>query len=180
MQALLAIPRRERRKLVSAALTDLLPEQEIARRVLLFAALQVHFARMASLLQASDLRPVATSACPACRNAPVSSAVVGWPKAYNTRFCTCSLCGTMGNAIRVACVDCTKAMIACFAAVLFQDGSGSAQFRKEWGRSLPRQTATFAFNSRDAPSSRHPPFVPPDRIGRVLRIGPCSPAGRHP
>ena len=56
----------------------------------------------------------------------VSSAVVGWPKAYNTRFCTCSLCGTMGNAIRVACVACTKVMIACFAAVLFQDGSGSA------------------------------------------------------
>jgi FdhE protein len=33
--------------------------------------------------------------------------VVGWPKAHNTRFCTCSLCGTMWNVVRVKCVLCS-------------------------------------------------------------------------
>jgi len=106
IQALLAVPHEERRKLASAALTDALPEREVARRALLLAGLQVHFARMASLLQASDLRPIANGACPVCGSLPVSSVVVGWPKAYNTRFCTCSLCGTMWNAVRIACLLC--------------------------------------------------------------------------
>jgi FdhE protein len=36
----------------------------------------------------------------------MSSAVVGWPKAYNTRFCACSLCATMWNVVRVKCLMC--------------------------------------------------------------------------
>ena len=38
----------------------------------------------------------------------MTSAVVGWPNAHNTRFCTCSLCGTMWNVVRVKCVLCTS------------------------------------------------------------------------
>ncbi len=34
--------------------------------------------------------------------------VVGWPKAHNTRFCACSLCGTMWNVVRIKCVLCTS------------------------------------------------------------------------
>ena len=48
----------------------------------------------ARLLAADDLKPVADGVCPACGGAPVTSSVVGWPKAHNTRFCTCSLCAT--------------------------------------------------------------------------------------
>jgi FdhE protein len=106
IQALLAGSRQERRKLASVALKDAVPEEGIARRALLLAGLQVHFARIASLLQASELKPVANGACPVCGGAPASSAVVGWPKAYNTRFCVCSLCGTMWNVVRVACLLC--------------------------------------------------------------------------
>jgi FdhE protein len=96
----------ERRKMMSATLGDL-PADDIAQRVLVTAALQVHFTRLAALLRAEDLKPVADGACPVCGSAPMTSSVVGWPKAHNTRFCTCSLCGTMWNVVRVKCVLCS-------------------------------------------------------------------------
>jgi FdhE protein len=37
----------------------------------------------------------------------MTSSVVGWPKAHNSRFCTCWLCGTMWNVVRVKCVLCS-------------------------------------------------------------------------
>jgi len=37
----------------------------------------------------------------------MTSSVVGWPKAHNTRFCSCSLCGTMWNVVRIKCVLCS-------------------------------------------------------------------------
>src|SRR5581483_8222814 len=80
---------------------------DLARRVLLLAALQVHFARLAALLPAQDLKPVADGACPACGSAPMTSSVVGWPGAHNTRFCACSLCGTLWNVVRIKCVLCS-------------------------------------------------------------------------
>ena len=57
---------------------------------------------------ADDLKPVADGACPVCGSAPMTSSVVGWPKAHNTRFCTCSLCATMWNVVRVKCVLCSS------------------------------------------------------------------------
>ena len=91
-----------------AVLKDLPPAGDLAQRVLIVAGLQVHFARLASRLSASDLKPVADSACPTCGSAPMVSSVVGWPKAHNSRFCTCSLCGTMWNVVRVKCVLCSS------------------------------------------------------------------------
>ena len=78
----------------------------MAQRVLVLAGLQVHFARLAAALDAATLKPVANGACPACGSPPMASAIVGWPKAYNTRYCTCGLCGTMWNVIRATCVLC--------------------------------------------------------------------------
>ena len=78
----------------------------VAETVLLAAALQVHFSRLAAALDARQLQPVADGVCPACGAPPVSSAVVGWPNAENTRFCTCSLCATQWNVVRVKCVTC--------------------------------------------------------------------------
>jgi FdhE protein len=99
----------ERRVMIAAALADTAPaEQDLARRVLVLAGLQVHFARMASMLEAGDLKPVAASACPVCGSAPMTSSVVGWPGAHNTRYCTCSLCGTMWNVVRVTCLLCSS------------------------------------------------------------------------
>jgi FdhE protein len=92
-------------QIASAALKDA-PTEDVAQRVLVAAGLQVHFARIAALLDADDLKPVADGACPVCGSSPMTSSVVGWPKAHNTRFCTCSVCGTMWNVVRVKCVLC--------------------------------------------------------------------------
>jgi len=98
----------ERRAMIVAALKDASPPDDIAQRALLLAGLQVHFTRLVAQLAADDLKPVADGVCPACGGAPVSSMVVGWPKAHNTRFCACSLCATMWNVVRVKCVLCSS------------------------------------------------------------------------
>ena len=92
--------------LVSAALKNASPPEDVAQRVLILAGLQVHFSRLAAMLDAKALTPVAHGACPSCGSPPLASSVVGWPKAYNTRYCTCGLCGTMWNVVRVMCVLC--------------------------------------------------------------------------
>jgi FdhE protein len=98
----------QRGAMIAGALKDIAPPDDIAQRTLVLAALQVHFARMAALLSADDLKPIADGVCPSCGSAPASSMVVGWPKAHNTRFCTCSLCATMWNVVRVKCVLCSS------------------------------------------------------------------------
>jgi FdhE protein len=104
----LAAASAERRcQLMSGALKDA-PVEDIAGHVLILAGLQIAFARLAAKLDAGDLRPVADSVCPACGSPPVSSSVVGWPNAHNSRFCTCSLCGTMWNVVRIKCVICSS------------------------------------------------------------------------
>jgi len=108
VQTLLAAPREELRKLASTVLKDVAPVSDVASRVLALAALQVQFTRMAALLNEGDLKLVANGACPVCGSAPVTSAVVGWAKAHNTRFCSCSLCGTMWNVVRVTCLLCNS------------------------------------------------------------------------
>jgi FdhE protein len=97
----------ERRRLASEALKDAEPD-DVAQRVLIAAGLQVHFARLAALLVADDLKPVADGVCPVCGSPPMTSSVVGWPGAHNTRFCTCSLCASMWNVVRVKCVLCSS------------------------------------------------------------------------
>lgn len=101
-------PSTQRRTMMSDALKDVPPSEGVAQRTLVAAGLQVHFARLAAMLAADDLKPVADGACPVCGSAPASSTVVGWPRAHNTRFCTCSLCSTMWNVVRVKCVLCSS------------------------------------------------------------------------
>lgn len=70
------------------------------------AALQVHFARLASTLDADMLKPIGHGACPCCGSAPVASAVVGWSGAHGSRFLFCALCGAAWNYIRIKCAAC--------------------------------------------------------------------------
>ncbi len=92
--------------LVGAVLANAIPPEALAEHVFVAAALQVHFARLAAHLDAKALVPVGQGACPACGGPPVSSMVVGWSGAQNTRFCACSLCGTLWNYPRIECVLC--------------------------------------------------------------------------
>lgn len=98
----------QRQGFITGVLSGVTPAESVAEHVLMAAALQIHFARAAHLLDAESLVPIADGVCPACGSGPVSSAVVGWPGAHNTRFCTCSLCATQWNVVRVKCVLCSS------------------------------------------------------------------------
>ena len=92
--------------MVGAVLSNAIPVDALAEHVFVAAVLQVHFARLAARLDAERLIPVGEGACPACGAPPVSSMVVGWHGAQGTRFCACSLCGTLWNYPRVRCTLC--------------------------------------------------------------------------
>jgi FdhE protein len=89
-----------------AVLANEIPVADFADHVFVAAALQVHYARLASRLEAKRLVPVGDGACPACGGAPVSSMVVDWPGAHNSRFCVCSLCATRWHYVRIKCTLC--------------------------------------------------------------------------
>ena len=95
-----------RDEMVRAVLADSIPVETLASHVFVAAALQVHFARVASRLDASKLVPVGDAACPVCGGAPVASVVVGWQNAANTRYCACSLCETWWHYVRIRCTAC--------------------------------------------------------------------------
>jgi len=101
-----AADRGEFAAMVRAVLANAIPVGALAEHVFVAAALQVHFARLAAQLDAETLLPVGQGVCPACGSPPVSSIVVGWSDALNTRFCACWLCGTLWNYPRVKCVLC--------------------------------------------------------------------------
>ena len=96
----------ERRTMMRAVLLDEIPGDAIAEHVLAAAAVQVMFTRMAAKLDAATLERVADGACPTCGGAPVASAIVGWEGAHGTRFCTCSICATQWNVVRIKCLVC--------------------------------------------------------------------------
>jgi FdhE protein len=95
-----------RAAMVGAVLANTIPVEALAEHVFVAAALQVYFARLAAQLDAKALVSVGQGVCPACGRSPVSSMVVGWTGALNTRFCACSLCGTLWNYPRIKCVLC--------------------------------------------------------------------------
>ncbi|MBV8837970.1 MAG: formate dehydrogenase accessory protein FdhE [Alphaproteobacteria bacterium] len=95
-----------REAMMRALLADSVPVETLAEHVFVAAALQVHFARLASRLDADALAPVGEGACPACGGPPVASMVVGWKGAHGTRFCGCALCGTLWNVVRIKCTLC--------------------------------------------------------------------------
>ena len=92
--------------MMRAILVDEVPDTAIAEHILAAAALQVHFARLASGLDVDALKPIAPGACPACGSAPVSSMLVNWEGMYGSRFCTCSLCSTNWHTARIKCLAC--------------------------------------------------------------------------
>ncbi|WP_036260182.1 formate dehydrogenase accessory protein FdhE [Methylocapsa aurea] len=102
MQAGLA----EQEAMARAVLADALPVEAMAEHVYIAAALQIHFARLAAGLAAGSLVSLGDGTCPACGGAPSATMVVGWPGAHGARFCTCSLCATLWNVVRIKCVLC--------------------------------------------------------------------------
>lgn len=87
-------------------LADAIPIEALAEHVFVAAALQIHFARRAQRLDAASLVPIADGVCPACGGAPGVSIVVGWHGAHGARFCSCSLCASLWNYVRIRCAAC--------------------------------------------------------------------------
>ena len=98
-----------RRAMMQAVILDEIPSDAIAEHVLAAAAVQVLFTRLAAQLDVAALENVADGACPACGGAPVASAVVGRTGSFGTRFCTCSICATQWNVVRIKCLVCGSA-----------------------------------------------------------------------
>jgi FdhE protein len=94
--------------MVRDVLSDAIPADAIAEHAYVAAGLQVHFARLAEKLHKDKLIRISDGACPCCGGPPVSSLVVGWMEAEGTRYCSCSLCGTLWNVVRVKCVLCSS------------------------------------------------------------------------
>lgn len=94
------------RAMAETVLLGAMPGDAIAGHVLLAAALQVHFARLAARLEARRLTRVADAACPACGSSPGVSMVVGWPGAAGSRFCVCAVCATAWHVVRIKCLLC--------------------------------------------------------------------------
>lgn len=92
--------------MAKAVLANEIPVEEFAEHVFIAAALQVHYARLASRLDSKKLVPVGDGACPSCGGAPVASMVVGWQGAHGARYCTCSLCATQWHYVRIKCTLC--------------------------------------------------------------------------
>jgi FdhE protein len=92
--------------MVRAVLADAIPVETLASHAFVAAALQVHFARVATQLDAARLVPVGDAICPVCGGPPVASVIVGWQHAANTRFCVCSLCETWWHYVRIRCTVC--------------------------------------------------------------------------
>jgi FdhE protein len=95
-----------RDRMVRNVVADSLPMDALAEHVFVAAALQIHFALLASRLEAKRLVPVGDGVCPCCGGPPVSSLVVGWPTAHGARYCACSFCGTLWNYVRIRCTQC--------------------------------------------------------------------------
>ena len=93
-------------ELIRGVLSNAVPSAALAEHLFAAAVLEVHFARSAAQLDVKSLRPVGQGACPVCGAPPVSSLVVGWRDAQATRFCACSLCGTLWNYPRIKCTLC--------------------------------------------------------------------------
>jgi FdhE protein len=100
-----ADPAAQRQRLADT-LEDAVAADAIAEHVFIAAALQLHAARLAALLQADLLKPVGTGVCPACGGAPVACVLVDRPGAHNARYCVCATCATQWNSVRVTCVLC--------------------------------------------------------------------------
>ncbi|MBN9064325.1 MAG: formate dehydrogenase accessory protein FdhE [Rhizobiales bacterium] len=98
---------RERRAaMINSVLDHSIPAEEFAEHVYVAAMLQVHFAHLASALDAERLKAVGDGVCPACGGPPVASLIVEWPSAHGNRFCACSLCSTLWNYVRIRCCSC--------------------------------------------------------------------------
>lgn len=132
----------ERRTMMNAIFSGALPAEAIAEHIYIWAGLQVHLARLASVLDVSSVKPIADGVCPVCGSQPVSTMVVGWTGSHGARFCVCSLCSTLWHYVRIKCVLCGSTKGVGFQEVDGGDGVIKAETCdecKSWVKILYQQ-----------------------------------------
>lgn len=117
----------ERTKMVANVLADAIPFEAVAEHGFVAAALQVHFARLAAGLDPKPLKPVGDGVCPVCGGAPSASLVVGRISPEGSRFCSCSLCGTLWNYVRAKCCLCGTTKDISLREIAGGDGTIKAE-----------------------------------------------------
>ncbi|WP_378941288.1 formate dehydrogenase accessory protein FdhE [Mesorhizobium sp. ANAO-SY3R2] len=122
----------QRRSMMQAVFDGVLPDDVIAECIYVWAALQLHLARLASGLDPSSLVPVAEGVvCPVCGGKPSSSMVVGWQGSHGARFCTCSLCSTLWHYVRIKCILCGSTKGISYQEIEGQGGTVKAETCEE-------------------------------------------------
>jgi FdhE protein len=118
---------------IAAVLTEAVPTDAVAEHVFVAAGLQVHFARLASRLDAAALAPIAVGVCPCCGGRPAASLVVGWYGGEGARYAACALCATLWNEVRVKCLVCGSTKGVGLQGIDGQDGTVKAETCDECG-----------------------------------------------
>jgi FdhE protein len=116
-----------RADMTRAVLANAVSVEALAEHVFAAAIVQVHFVRLAHALDASRLVLVADGVCPACGGPPVASVIVGWHGAHGTRFCSCALCATMWNMVRIKCTLCGSTEGISYQAIESSTGTVKAE-----------------------------------------------------
>jgi FdhE protein len=119
--------------MIADVLTESIPAEAVAEHVYVAAALQVHFARLASGMDGAALVPVGVGACPVCGGPPVASLIVGWYGAEGARYACCALCSTLWNEVRIKCLICGSTKGIGLQEVEGQSGTVKAETCDECG-----------------------------------------------
>jgi FdhE protein len=116
-----------RTEMAKGVLANAVAVEMLAEHVFAAAIVQVHFTRLAAELDASRLVPVGDGVCPACGGPPLASVIVGWRGAHGTRFCSCALCGTLWNYVRIKCTLCGSTKGITYRAIEGDAGTVKAE-----------------------------------------------------
>jgi len=119
--------------MIAGLLADSIPADALAEHIYASAALQVHFARLASRMDGGALVPVGVGVCPLCGGRPVASLIVGWYGAEGARYASCMLCATLWNEVRVKCLVCSSTKGIGYQEIDGQDGTVKAETCDECG-----------------------------------------------
>lgn len=122
----------QRRSMMQAVFDGVLPDDAIAECIYVWTAMQLHLARLASVLNPNLLAPVAEGVvCPVCGGKPSSSMVVGWQGSHGARFCACSLCSTLWHYVRIKCILCGSTKGISYQEIEGQGGIVKAETCEE-------------------------------------------------
>jgi len=101
---------------------------DVGHAPFVMAALQVMFARRASLLNEHDL-PYTDPAtiCPVCGSEPVASVIRIGGKAAEHRYLHCACCATEWHMVRVKCSHCASTQGINYQGLAAQDATHAAQ-----------------------------------------------------